>query len=254
MTSPDWTPIRNALAQLRQHRIPVPIWCRDDDATEPSQALDQLHAFSEATDLPVHLAIIPKPATQELARLVMQTVAFVPMIHGWQHANHAPPDAKKSEFGQMRSDGTADLSAAIETLSDMFGDSLMPMFVPPWNRMDTAFIPELARAGYSGVSTFLPRDAARPHPDIVQINAHIDPIAWRSTRDLADPDMLIAHTAALLNSRAEGSADPTEPLGLLTHHLVHSQQVWSFCERLIKELMDGGAFPQPLYSLLEPAP
>lgn len=254
MTATDWTPLKRALAELRQNGVPLPLWCRDDDATEPSPALDRLYRFSEGTGLPVHLAIIPKPATQALAGLVRDTSAFVPLVHGWQHINHAPPEVKKSEFGQMREGGAIELKAAIDRLSELFGEQLLPVFVPPWNRMDMGFLPELARSGYRGVSQFLPRSAPQPHPGIVQINTHIDPVAWRSSRDLADPDMLIAHTADLLVARSTGDADATEPLGLLTHHLVHSQAVWSFCDQLIKELLDGGAFPQPLHPLLEPAP
>ena len=252
MTAPDWSTLRHALAQHREQGLALPLWCRDDDAIEPTPQLDRLERLSDATGVQVHLAVVPRNATRALATRLATSHAFVPLVHGWQHVNHTLPDAKKSEFGQPRAEGAKELAFALARMQNLFVDLLLPVFVPPWNRIDPAYLPELAALGYRGLSTFLPRAQVQAHPGLVQINTHVDPIAWRSTRDLIDPQTLIDATAAHITARTSGDADNTEPLGLLTHHLVHSDAVWSFCEQLLKELLDGGAHPQPLAPLLEP--
>jgi hypothetical protein len=32
-------------------------------------------------------------------------------------------------------------------------------------------------------------------------------------------------------------ADPDEPIGLLTHHLVHDEPIWFFCEQVLDHLL-----------------
>ena len=54
-------------------------------------------------------------------------------------------------------------------------------------------------------------------------------------------DALIAQTAGLLRDRREGRSDNTEPFGILTHHLVHDQDIWAFTEALLRKLLSGPA-------------
>jgi hypothetical protein len=42
-----------------------------------------------------------------------------------------------------------------------------------------------------------------------------------------------------LERRREGLDDAGEPYGVLTHHLVHDTEIWSFCEDLAAVLSDG---------------
>ena len=89
---------------------------------------------------------------------------------------------------------------------------------------------------------------------LVQINTHIDPIDWRGGGGLAPEEMVISHIVRLLQDRRMGHADATEPLGVLTHHLVHDAAIWAFSEQLINRLLDGGATPLNLLSLKESLP
>jgi len=45
----------------------------------------------------------------------------------------------------------------------------------------------------------------------------------------------------------DGGADPDEPIGLLTHHLIHDESVWRFCEALLDRLRMHGnlIYPSP---------
>jgi hypothetical protein len=176
---------------------------------------------------------------------------FIPVVHGWRHANHAAPGEKNAEFGTFPGARAGEPAAAHEKLAGLFGAALLPLFVPPWNRIDPAWLPVLVSAGYTGLSTFGPRQAVQPLPGLFQINTHVDPIDWRGSRDLVAPDLLVHRVIALLDQRLSADADCTEPLGILTHHLVHTPRVWDFTARLLAELLDGGAVPQPLAPLLE---
>jgi hypothetical protein len=140
-------------------------------------------------------------------------------------------------------------SATPAQMRSLFGDDLLPIFVPPWNRFDDGLLPVLAQAGYVGVSTYLPRVSRMAAPDLVQINTHIDPIYWRGTRGLVPPETLIATITKLLQDRRSGRTDPHEPLGFLTHHLVHDEDIWGFTHACLSRLLDGGAVPADMRSL-----
>ena len=116
------------------------------------------------------------------------------------------------------------------------------MFVPPWNRIDDQIKPILQHHGITTLSTFGPRKCAKAH-GLQIVNTHIDPIDWRRTRDLVEPEILNHRIVTLLDDRVEGRADPSEPLGLLTHHLVHTEQIWRYSIDIMTLFLDAGATP-----------
>jgi hypothetical protein len=76
--SPDWTPLQKELDLWSEQDLILPLWWRDDDAQRPTDQLTELADLSEATGLPVHLAVIPEGAVVELAQLVAQTQTLIP--------------------------------------------------------------------------------------------------------------------------------------------------------------------------------
>ena len=249
--NPDWSPLRKMLATLRGDNHRLGIWWRDDDAVAPTRALDRLTGLSDRLGIAVHIAVVPATAGPELAAFTRKQSNLVAVVHGWRHQNNAPEGQKKSEFGTPRHNGFQELEQAQSRMRALFGTSYLPMFVPPWNRLDPSFLPALKSAGYNGLSTFTPRRARTAAPGMCQINTHIDPVNWRGDRGLKDPDALIAETVGLLRARHEGKQDASEPLGYLSHHLVHTPQVWDFSERYLTELLEGGAVARPIAPLLE---
>ena len=235
----DWTPLRTELAQWRTDGLELPFWWRDDDAIAPTEALDQLASLSTATEVPVHLAIVPKDATEALARDLPE--CFVPVVHGWSHVSHTPEGVKNAEFGTGRpaSEALHDVSQGLARLRALFGDKLAPMFVPPWNRIAPDVVAGLAEAGFDAVSTYNPRKTALAAPDVAQINTHIDPIFWRGHRGLVDTETLMSQTVTLLQDRRAGLTDNHEPLGYLTHHLVHDADIWEFSRQFLQEICEG---------------
>lgn len=239
--TPDWTPLREELAIWLRNGLELPFWWRDDDAIDPTGALSRLADLSQDTGVPVHLAIIPKHASLALATEVASTDMLIPVVHGWAHENYAPATEKKSEFGVTRAldDCVSDLQRATERFRDLFGARAGRMFVPPWNRGSPEVTAALAECGFNAVSTFLPRKAPEAAPGLAQINTHIDPIFWRGTRGLVDPDELIAKTVRQLSARRNGAIDNGEPFGYLTHHLVHDADIWEFSRQFLCEMCGG---------------
>jgi hypothetical protein len=242
----DWAPLTAELSIWRAEQRPLPIWWRDDDAIEPTQALERLTEMAEALQLPVHLAVIPKHAQATLPLFCAGHEMIVPLVHGWQHLSHAPDGQKKAEFGHPRDTALADAQNALNRMNVLFGKGFLPVFVPPWNRIDAALLPQLAPLGYTAVSTYLPRKSKWAAPGLDQINTHIDPIFWRGGRGLLPPEELISHIVQLLQDRRQGITDATEPMGFLTHHLVHDQDIWDFTQRCLATFLDGGATPADL--------
>ncbi|WP_420586314.1 polysaccharide deacetylase family protein [Ruegeria sp.] len=236
----DWSPLDSELNLWRAQGLALPLWWRDDDAVSQTPQLEKLSKLSESLDLPVHLAVIPRDADAGLSEYIAQHPVLTPVVHGWAHLNHAPQEEKKSEFRLHRPIEVilADARAGLEHLQGKF-DTLCPMFVPPWNRIAPEAVRELPSLGYRIISTATPRTTRNPAPGLEQINTHLDPIDWRGTRGLIAPDKLIALTTTLLRDRREGRADNTEPFGVLTHHLVHDQDIWTFTETLLRRLLNG---------------
>ncbi|WP_170399030.1 polysaccharide deacetylase family protein [Ruegeria arenilitoris] len=240
----DWRPLEAELDIWQAQGLSLPLWWRDDDAISRTPQLERLSKLSRSLDLPVHLAIIPRDADAGLGDYVTQQPWLIPVVHGWAHQNHAPPDEKKSEFRLHRPLEAiiVDAQSGLERLRTLFGDRLCPMFVPPWNRIAPEVVQELPDLGYRIVSTATPRKTRESVPRLEQINTHLDPIDWRGTRGLVAADKLIIQTTDLLRDRRERRADITEPFGVLTHHLVHDQEIWTFTQELLSRLLDGPGF------------
>lgn len=238
---PDWFPLQNELKAWSDAELTLPLWWRDDDAIETTPQLERLTALSEKLGLPVHLAIIPSFAKPDLAGLTQQHKALIPVVHGWAHENHAPETEKKAEFRLHRpiQDVVSDIRQSVDTLADLLGDRFAPMFVPPWNRIAPEVVAELPALGFSSLSTFTPRKAKHAATGLEQVNTHLDPIDWHGSRGLVTPQTLIEQVVRQLRERRLGHADNSEPYGLLTHHLVHDEDIWTFSEMLIQHLMSG---------------
>ncbi|WP_415919742.1 polysaccharide deacetylase [Tateyamaria sp. SN6-1] len=242
MTGTDWTPLRAALRACEDAGVTPRLWWRDDDAVAATDALDRLARMSAEVALPVHLAIIPAGATEDLVHSCADA-GCVPVVHGWAHTDHSSRDVKKNEFLTPRADAEDDAARGLARLRTLFGDALRPMFVPPWNRINDTVIAALPAMGYTALSTYGPRATPHAADGLALINTHVDPIDWKGTRSLIDPNQLIAHAAQMLHDRATGTADATEPFGLLTHHLVHDAAIWTFTKTFLTEMQQGGATP-----------
>ena len=250
----SWQALNDEMRLWRAEQLDLPLWWRDDDAVTQTAALDRLFDLSAELSLPLHLAVIPKPAQTALADACAGREDIVPVVHGWAHKNHSLPGLKKAEFAHPRKAALTETASGLQHLRTLFGPSLLEMFVPPWNRISLDVLPGLANQGYCALSTYNARPARDAAPGLRQINTHLDPIDWRGTRSLVDEDKLLSHLIALLQNRRRGTADTQEPLGFLTHHLVHDVAIWSFTRRCLSNLLDAGATPCNLLKMKETLP
>ncbi|UWQ91669.1 polysaccharide deacetylase family protein [Rhodobacteraceae bacterium M382] len=240
--TPDWSPLDQEMARWQDLGLTLPLWWRDDDAIAPTQHLERLIALSERLCLPVHLAVIPSMASQALAHRIAQT-HLRPVVHGWTHTSHAPLTEKKAEFGAHRpaQNMLDDALRGLATLQQLFAGALVPMFVPPWNRIAPEIVAGLPDLGYAALSTYTPRTSRLAAPGLVQINTHLDPIHWKASRSLVPAQQLVDQIARDMAHRRTGHTDNAEPYGILTHHLIHDDAIWAFTDALITRLLAGPA-------------
>lgn len=231
-----------ALDQLAAEDRAVALWWRDDDARRPSVALDRLFLLRERQDLPLALAVIPDDAEPGLAARLDHDGRIVPLLHGWSHANHAPADEKRAEFGDHRP--LAAMETEIATgkarLEELFGDRFLPVFVPPWNRIGEEARGLLPKLGLPIVSTYgAARQPAVGGP--VELNTHLDIMDWRAMSGLA-MDEADQRLASLIEARHGGTI---EPIGILSHHLQHDEAAWTLLERLLTAIAEHPAVLWP---------
>jgi hypothetical protein len=236
MTTFTWADLHDELNRWGDAGRTATFWWRDDDAVEPTPALDRLLRLAQDHAAPLALAVIPVAAQPTpAAHLTGQTSPnnVCVQLHGYAHVNHAAAGEKKSEYpaGRAPEAVETEISQGLARLRTLFGPLAAPVFVPPWNRIAPATAARLPHLGLAGLSTFGPRRHARPAPGLVQANTHVDPVDWRGSRGYAGDDRTLAAAIAHLRRRRSGECDAEEPTGLLTHHLVHDDALWAFTAR-----------------------
>lgn len=204
-------------------------WWRDDDAVETTPALDRLLNLQGRSGIPLALAIIPARAQDSLVSRLSGRPGIAALQHGLAHENHAIAPEKKSEFPTTRplSERLSDLRRGQALMRAQFSDRLLPLFVPPWNRLGTDLLPGMTAAGLSAVSGFAPRKTYWAAPGLAWLNTHIDPIDWHGTDNPAAAHRSLAAAAAHLRAMRLGEMSE-QALGLLTHHLRHDDTIWEF--------------------------
>lgn len=218
-------------------------WWRDDDATEPTGALDKLLGLCDQRDVPLALAVIPGRLNPELVDLLRELKRVTVLQHGYAHQNHAAPGQRKLELGGTHASAKiiADLEQGYQILEQYFADRFIPVLVPPWNRIDGKVVSALSEIGFSGISAMKVRRQACPAPGLLQVNTHLDPVNWRHTGGFIGVYPAIAILIQHLLARRTGYRDYDEPTGILTHHLVQNDAVWRFLDDLLQFLGDHPA-------------
>jgi hypothetical protein len=222
--------LRRLLDPVAEAGRHIDVWWRDDDAVEPSPALDTLLAAANRHAVPLALAVIPEPAVPALGeRLANESDTIVVFQHGFAHRNHAPKGEKAAELGVHRPPAAvmAELGHGRVKLEDLFGARFLPVLTPPWNRIAADIAARRRAAGLLGLTTF-----ARMHADDPAcINTHVDIIDWKGGRCFAGYGKMLKVLEEEIGRRAGGAGkgDP-EPLGLLTHHLDHDDGCRDFID------------------------
>jgi hypothetical protein len=206
-------------------------WLRDDDAHEPTPALDELLQRLRSHCAPCLLAVIPMHAGEPLAARLRDEPLVRIAMHGAWHTNHAPQGRKSEETPVERGIEPilAELATARTRLITHFGKMAGDWYVPPWNRIDKAVAARLPDIGFSVISTFSD-DLFQIDPALAQVNTHVDLMDWKGGR-IGRTDATVAMDIAAQLSRARERG--WSPVGILTHHLVHDATAWSVMDMIL---------------------
>ena len=217
-----WAALEREVDAWRRAGREATLWWRDDDAERPSAALARLLGLRPGC--PLGLAVIPARAEAALAGSAAGSVDV--LVHGFAHANHAGAGERKSEYPGGRSP-PEELRAGRERLESLFGDRVLPVFVPPWNRMGGDAARALPAAGYQVLSGY----RGRPEGPLPRLDTHVDLIDWRGGRRFAGAGTVLRALADALAARRR--AGDRRPTGVLSHHLVHDADAWRFLGALL---------------------
>lgn len=208
-------------------------------------ALDRLLILARRHGLPLALAVVPKGATEGLAQRLASEPNVGVLQHGWRHRNHAPAGERKMELGDHRPLGEVveELRAGFGRLTSLFREKFHPVLVPPWNRISAAVADASIDLGLAGLSTFGPAPAEDRH----QVNTHLDIFEWRPERRPLSRVEAYAVLSLEIERRLTGE---DEPIGILTHHLVHEEESWDFLDELLGSITKHPAVRWPTVGAL----
>ena len=232
--SAQWVTLEQEVDRWRMLGRPVDLWWRDDDARTSTPELARLLELARETGAPLALAVIPEGARAEAFDDMAPWVEV--LQHGADHLNRGGGQGKKTEFPLLEpaEEAIRRLQEGRRTLKQLFGECALAVLAPPWNRFAQDRVGDVVRAGFTGLSTFGPRQARRPVPGLLQINTHVDIIDWHAGRAFVGEARALDMMAAQLRACRLGQRDAGEPLGLLTHHELHDRAACDFLRRLFE--------------------
>ena len=234
--SDPWSLLHAELDAWSKLKTTANLWWRDDDAAVSGPKLEKLLQIS--ADAGLLLAVIPAKCELELPGMLSHYSQVRIAQHGYAHINHAPRGQGLGawELGLHRSMGVvlADLEMGQEQLKTFFGDTFLPVIVPPWNRIDPLLFEPLVARGYRAVSAFGTRPKKHLVHGLEAVNAHCDPIRWKTGAKFGGELKTIKQLLEHLAAKRTGMADPDEPTGYLTHHIDMDEDAWEFSTRLTK--------------------
>jgi hypothetical protein len=233
MMAVGWPDLLDELDRWEKAEQVATLWWRDDDAVAPCPHLERLIAIAE--EVPVALAVIPAHAEPDLASWLSQSRSSLAVLqHGWGHSNYSD-DRKKSEFPASRpaNETRCDLAAGRARLMQLFGSRALPVLVPPWNRFDDGFLPLLGACGINAISRVKPRRTCSPVPGVIEVDVHVDLVAWAGDRGFVGEEAALGGIVRHLRARRLETVCSDEPTGILTHHLIQDEVTHAFLRQII---------------------
>lgn len=245
----SWADLRAELDAWHAAGRTASLWWRDDGARAWTPALYRLLTIAAAGPVPLALAVPPRAADPRLARRLPARTSVRILQHGYWGCNHAPAGALPAEYPDGRSGSavTGEVCHGWLSLAELFGKRALPVFVPPWQRMNARLPNALAGLGFHGVSRVGARTMAESAPGLVTVNVHTDLAARDGENGFAGEAAILGDLTGHLRARRLGTADPAEPTGLRTAHLELEPAAWAFLERLVAAIASHPAvrFPAP---------
>ena len=234
----SWMTLQQELDLWAESGNTANFWWRDDDAVEETAQLKTLDKLSCEMNVPISVAVIPAGLQASLVQFLNHRDNFIVLQHGYSHSSYATKGAKKIELGgeRLTDEVQAELTTGLRQLIAAFGSQFLPVQVPPWNRIEPRTYSSLAEAGFTGLSTMWARKTDCPTSGILQVNTHLDPINWRQDRGFIGESRALEQICRHLSASRLAQPEIAEPGGILTHHLIQNDEVWTFCKKLFETL------------------
>lgn len=208
------------------------VFLRADDIAIPSASQNRLLETFIRHQAPLCPAVVPTWMTparwQEIGALVgHHHQLFAWHQHGWNHRNHQF-QGKKQEFGSGLSgaEKARMIAAGRARLTAILGDHFLPVFTPPWNRVDLETLQALREQGFGAISRYR-GDKLAPPPGLPDIFANVD----LHTRKEASGELAWQGVFAELTQALEEGR-----VGLMLHHQRMNQAAFIFLERVLELL------------------
>ena len=217
------------------------IFFRADDVAIASIKQHRLLDIFARLDTPLCAAMVPAWMTPRHWEAISRAVQgkhhlFAWHQHGWNHLNHQR-EGKKQEFGPgagLEAKRRAILRGR-DKLVSILGERFLPVFTPPWNRLDPETMQILVEAGFLAISRFR-GDKLQSLPGLPDLPVNVDLHTRRETSPEAGWDAFLAELdQALASGRA----------GFMIHHQRMNEAAFVFLEQLLPLL-----HAQPNISLL----
>lgn len=221
---------------------PRQVWWRDDDTGRDTVALQGLLSLRRKLGVPLVVSVVPSWISQECAEALSTESDVYVAQHGWDHVDRSLPSQKSIELGG-RSDAAfvlGNLRRGAAVLQRMRLPRLLPLLVPPWNRIADDVLAGLCPMGFQSVSTFV-RDKRGVDFGLRHINCHVDPIVWREGKRLMSAAELAEVTIRQLEREGR------QPIGLLTHHLDMNDEAFDRVAAYLSALAE-----HPLVDFVDP--
>ena len=235
-----WQPLVGELQRWRQAGRAADLWLRDDDAIEPTAALDRLLALAGRHSIPLTLAVIPALCRRSTRR---QAFRRAPRYGRGAWLGASQPRAARRQEGRARG-APAGGDRACRAFS---GQGRHRSALPRKQRADpgSALEPHrlepraaALRARLCGPCRSTARQSRR-RSGIV--NTHVDIVDWQAGKACRDHAALVGQLVEELGRRlASGSP---EPVGILTHHLVHDEAALGLPRTIVRGDRRAGRLP-----------
>lgn len=228
----DW---RGALAscveRLGGNPLP-PVFFRADDIGAGGRAFNALCEIFRSHRIPLGMAVVPAWLSDVRAKQLFSAVPREEPLwgwhqHGWRHVNWERA-GKKSEFGEQRpiEKQWRDILQGQQKMRDIFGDRLVNVFTPPWNRLSVSTLRILQELGFEGVSMgkVFPRGVRSPLA-MKNLRVNLDLHTRKGKDSHQDFQEILAELATLFGKR--------EPVGIMIHHQKMTYFAFEFLDELL---------------------
>jgi hypothetical protein len=147
--------------------------------------------------------------------------------HGWRHVN-SQLTGEKSEFGEQRpaEKQWRDICQGLQKMTEIFGERLVPVFTPPWNRLPVSTLRILEELKFKAVSMTKPFPSTmRPGIGLRNFRIQLDLHTRKAKEGDADFLNLLEELRTLMTKK--------EPVGIMLHH----QRMTLFAFEFLNDLL-----------------